>query len=274
MEHLPNYTRADAAIKWLTIKFILSTMLVLVIIFASMKTFAVHNYWIDESTDFTGNGCQNADLNDVTSSLKSRMDSDGWSGTRWTNANAWPEDYIEQNMGGIDHITSDAKSVAVYAGHGNRALIQFGFQRNGRCTVTADNDMRLGTQGGNDASFMMYVTSCTIHTDSLSRHFDQQIRQSFGYHNSPSVKDNQPREFYKDTDSADNVVAWREEMEDRPGWFTGDNSPITLTFGTDSAHCQTVKNTARLRDRDLLTNAPEPHTWYCTSMFDNGDSGC
>src|SRR6476620_10418100 len=26
------------------------------------------NYWIDESTDFTGNGCENADLNDVTSS--------------------------------------------------------------------------------------------------------------------------------------------------------------------------------------------------------------
>ena len=124
------------------------------------------------------------------------------------------------------------------------------------------------------SSFMMYVTSCTIHTDSLSRHFNQQIRQSFGYHNSPSVKDNQPREFYKDTDNVDNVVAWREEMEDRPGWFTGDNSPITLTFGTDSSHCQTVKNTARLRDRDLLTNAPEPHTWYCTSMFDNGDSGC
>lgn len=274
MKYLPNHNQAKTGTRWPAIKFTLSTMLVLVITFTSFKSVAVHNYWIDESTDFTGNGCQNADLNDVTSSLKSRMDSDGWSGTRWTNANAWPEDYIEQNMGGIDHITSDAKSVAVYAGHGNRALIQFGFQRNGRCTVTADNDMRLGTQGGDDASFMMYVTSCTIHTDSLSRHFNQQIRQSFGYHNSPSVKDNQPREFYKDTDGADNVVAWREEMEDRPGWFTGDNSPITLTFGTSSSHCQTVKDTARLRDRDLLSNAPEPHAWYCTSMFDNGDSGC
>ena len=253
---------------------ICSATLIVGLAVAPSTSFAVHNYWIDESTDFTGNGCSNTDLNDVTSSLKSRLDSDGWSGTRWTNANAWPEDYIEQNLGGIDHLTSDAKSLAVYAGHGNRGLIQFGFQRNGRCTVDTDDDMRLGTQGGNDASFMMYVTSCTIHTDSLSKHFDQQIRQSFGYHNSPSVKDNQPREFYKDTDNADNVVAWREEMEDRPGWFTGDNSPITLTFGTDSSHCQTVKNTARLRDRDLLTNAPEPHTWWCSSMFNNGDSGC
>jgi hypothetical protein len=235
---------------------------------------ANHNYWIDESTDFTGNGCQNADLNDVTSSLSSTLNSDGWSGTRWTNANAWPEDFIEQNLGGIDHVAADSKTLAVYAGHGNRALIQFGFQRNGRCTVTFDASSRHGTQGGDEAAHMMYVTSCTIHTDSLSRHFNQQVRQSFGYHNSPSVKDNQPRDFYEETDSEDNIVAWREEMEDRPGWFTGDNSPITLTFGTSESHCNTVKNGARLRDQAYISNAPEPHTWYCTSMFDNGDSGC
>lgn len=240
----------------------------------SLNAFALHNYWIDESTDFTGNGCNNTDLNNVTSSLRNRLNSDGWTGTRWSNANAWPEDYIERDNGGIDHVTSDSRTLAVYAGHGNRGLIQFGFQRAGRCVVRTNTDMRLGRQGGDDASYMMYVTSCTINLDSLNLHFAQQIRQSFGYHNSPSVKDNQPRDFYKETDDVDNVVAWREEMEDRPGWFTGDNSPITLTFGLNSSHCQTVKNTARLRDRDLLTNAPEPHTWYCYSMFNNGDGGC
>ncbi len=232
------------------------------------------NYWIDESTDFTGNGCENTDLNDVTSSLRNRLNSDGWSGTRWTNRNAWPEDFIERDFGGIDHVAGDNQTLSVYAGHGNRALFQFGFRRGGRCTITLDGNARLGTRGGNDAAYGMYVTSCTINTDSLSRHFNQQIRQSFGYHNSPSVKDNQPRDFYEETDNTDNYVAWREEMEDRPGWFTGDNSPITLTFGVDSSHCNWVKNTARLRDRSLLSNAPEPHRWYCYSMFNNGASGC
>ncbi len=240
----------------------------------SPSAYSQATYWIDESTDFTGNGCENTDLNDVTSSLQSRLNSDGWSGTRWTNANAWPEDFIEQNFGGIDHVAGDSQTLSVYAGHGNRALIQFGFQRNGRCIVSFPNSSRFGTQGGDEAAYMMYVTSCTINLDSLSSHFAQQVRQSFGYHNSPSVKDNQPRDFYEETDDTDNFVAWQEEMEDRPGWFTGDNSPITLTFGLDSSHCTSVMNAARLRQRVLLSDAPEPHTWYCASMFNNGQGGC
>lgn len=123
-------------------------------------------YWIDESTDFTGNGCQNSDFNNVTSSLKSRPDSDGCSGTRWSNENAWPEDYIEQKFDGIDHVAGDYETLSAYAGHGDRTLIQFGYQRNGRCTVNLD---------------------------SLLWHFNQQI---LGYHNSPSVKDDQLRDFY------------------------------------------------------------------------------
>lgn len=232
------------------------------------------NYWIDESTDFTGNGCENSDLNDVTSSLKSRLDSDGWSGTRWTNSNAWPEDFIEQDLGGFDHVAGDSRTLSVYAGHGNRALIQFGFQRGGRCTVSFPASTRLGTQGGDNAAYAMWVTSCTVHLDSLSRHFNQQVRQTFGYHNSPSVKDNQPRDFYEETDGLRNSRAWIEEMEDRSGWFTGDNSPIALTFGVSQSHCGWVENTAKLRDRVLLSDAPEPHAWYCYTMFDHGDGGC
>lgn len=232
------------------------------------------NYWIDESTDFTGNGCENSDLNDVTSSLRSRLNSDGWSGTRWTNANAWPEDFIERDFGGIDHVAADSRTLAVYAGHGNRALLQFGFRRNGRCVVQLDNNSRLGARGGDEAAYAMYVTSCTINLDSLSRHFGQEVRQSFGYHNSPSVKDNQPRDFYEETDDLRNSRAWIEEMEDRPGWFTGDNSPIALTFGLDSSHCDWVQNTAKLRARVLLSDAPAPDAWYCYTMFNNGQSGC
>jgi len=68
--------------------------------------------------------------------------------------------------------------------------------------------------------------------------------------------------------------AWIEEMEDRPGWFTGDNSPIALTFGLSQSHCDWVQNTAKLRARSLLSDAPAPDTWYCYTMFDHGQSGC
>lgn len=234
-------------------------------------------YWIDESTDFTGNGCPNADLNNVTSSLRSRLDADGWTGTRWSNANAWPQDFYEQTfagLSGLDDVAGDSQTLSVYAGHGNRALLQFGFLRNGRCLVTLDTQSRQGIVAGDEAAYMMYVTSCTINTDSISRHFDQAVRQSFGYHNSPSVKDDQPRDFYEETDDLRNSRAWIEETEDRPGWFTGDNSPITLTFGLSQSHCFWVQDTARLRARVLLSDAPEPDTWWCYVMFNNGQSGC
>lgn len=230
------------------------------------------NYWIDESTDFSGNGCENSDLNDVTSSLRDRLNSDGWTGTRWSNINAWPEDFIERNLGGIDDIAGDSMTFSVYAGHGNRGRVQFGFRRNNRCVVRHRDHMRLGTQSGDQAIYAMWVTSCTVNLDSLALHFDQAIRQTFGYHNSPSVKDDQPRDFYEETDDLRNSRAWIEEMEDRPGWFTGENSPISLTFGLSASHCGWVENTARLRAGTLLYGAPEPDAWYCYTMFDHG--GC
>ena len=235
---------------------------------------AQRRYWIDESTDFTGNGCPNTDLNNVTSSLRNRLNSTGWTGTRWSNANAWPEDFIEGNLGGIDGTTTDSRLLAVYAGHGNRGLIQFGFRRGGICTDSIPGVMRLGDQQGNQAGYAMWVTSCTVHADSFANHFNQRVRQTFGYHNSPPVKNNQPRSFYNATNGLRNSRAWLEEMEDRPGWFTGDNSPVALTFGLSAAHCSNVRDNARLRGGVFLSPSPEPLTNWCSVMFDNGDSGC
>jgi len=113
-----------------------------------------------------------------------------------------------------------------------------------------------------------------FYTSKIARHFDQEVRQSFGYHNSPTVKNDQPREFFEATDSLRNSRAWIEEMEDRPGWNTGDNSPIALTFGLSESHCGTVQDRAKLRGAVLRSIAPQPDAWWCSVMFDNGSSGC
>lgn len=254
------------------------------LLFVFLLLVAAHSAWatgktffIDESTDFTGNGCPNADLNDVTSSLRSSLLGDGWTGQRFTNVNAFPQDFFEQTfagLNGIDGTFGDSKTLAAYAGHGGRARLQFGFMRQNRCLVTLDTQARLGTGAGDDAAYAMYVTSCTVNLDSLSRHFNNQVRQVFGYHNSPSVKDDQPRDFYEETDDLDNAHAWVEEMEDRPGWFTGDNSPIVLTFGTSASHCASVRDSAKLLGQVLLSDAPQPHANVCVTMFDHGQSGC
>jgi hypothetical protein len=238
---------------------------------------AQKTFYIDESTDFSGNGCENADLNDVTSSLRSTLASNGWTGSRFTGALAWPQDYIESTFAGrsgVDNAFGDNALLTVYAGHGNRALVQFGNKRLGRCTVSLENDARLGLSGGARAVYAMYVTSCTLNLDSLSRNFNHEIRQQFGYHNSPPVKDDQPRDFFNATDGKTNAQAWIDEMEDRPGWFTGDNSPIALTHGIDASHCDFVRNTARLRGGSLLFPPPKPWGWFCWIMRDHGASGC
>ena len=252
-------------------------VLVTATLFLAAPVSAQKRYFIDESTDFTGNGCENTDLNTVTSSLRSALDANGWTGTRFTNANAFPHDFVESTLAGLNGLDSgfgDNALFTIYAGHGNRARVQFGFRRNNRCRVLLDTEARLGRLGGNRAAYAMWVTSCTLHLDSLNRNFSHEIRQQFGYHNSPSVKDDQPRDFFNATDSDTNARAWIEEMEDRPGWFTGDNSPLALTHGLDSSHCAFVRDTARLRNGNLLATAPEPWGWFCWIMYDHGDGGC
>src|SRR5262245_44890333 len=106
-------------------------VLAVMLLVAANPGWAQKTYYIDESTDFTGNGCENADLNDVTSSLRSSLNSNGWSGQRFTNINAWPQDYMEQTiagLSGVDNVFGDNALLSVYAGHGNRGLLQFGFQ--------------------------------------------------------------------------------------------------------------------------------------------------
>jgi Family of unknown function (DUF6345) len=244
---------------------------------ATNPAWAQKTFYLDESTDFTGNGCENADLNDVTSSLRSRLNADGWSGQRFTNVNAWPQDYFDSTiagLSGLDNVFGDNFLFTVYAGHGNRARIQFGFKRNNRCTVNLETEARLGRLGGNKAGYAMWVTSCTLNVDTLGRNFSHEVRQQFGYHNSPSVKDDQPRDFFEETDGTTNTNAWLDEMEDRPGWFTGDNSPVALSHGLDANHCATVRDIAKLRGGVLRSTAPEPWTRACGFFRDNGASGC
>lgn len=234
-------------------------------------------FYIDESTDFSGNGCENADLNDVTGSLQTSLVNNGWTGQRFTNSSAWPQDFYEQTfpgLSGVDHVYGDNKTLAVYAGHGDRALLQFGFRRLGMCTVTLDTQARLGTLAGDHADYAMYLTSCTLNTDALRRHFRNEIRQSFGYHNSPSVKGDQPRDFFEATNNLDNAHAWIQEMEDRSGWFTGDNSPLAMTFGANGNDCLAVRNGARLRAGTFLTDPAEPFGAACALMIDHGADGC
>jgi hypothetical protein len=225
-------------------------------------------FYIDESTDFTGNGCENSDLNTVTSSLCSALVACGWFGTRYVNSMAWPQDFYEGGFGGLDHQYADTKMLAVYAGHGNVNFLQFGFPHNGQCGVNIEGQMRLGTGWGDTAGYMMYLTSCTMRRDRLHHLQFNQVHQQFGYHNSPSIKDDQPRDFFNATGPSGqcNKGAWLDEMEDKPSWFTGDNSPIVLTYGINQEDCLYKHANAKLRSGSFLWKPAEPWGWWAYTV--------
>src|ERR1700738_1337337 len=107
---------------------------------------APRNFYMDEVTHYSDiNMCKNADLNTVTESLASAMRGDGWTGSRYVNAPAWPQDYRDKSVdnNGVDHRYGDAASVAVFAGHGAAGFITFR-PRLQTCTASAGSNMALG----------------------------------------------------------------------------------------------------------------------------------
>ena len=111
----------------------------------------------------------------------------------------------------------------------------------GQCNVTIGQNMRLGSMGGAGSAHAMYVTSCTLKIESIgSTAISQWERQQFGFDNSPSVADDDPGNAVECTaTSGGNVNCWLAWLEDKPGWFTGDNSPVVVTQGTNSNDCRT-----------------------------------
>src|SRR4051812_8067819 len=89
---------------------------------AGMAAAAPLTYYMDEVTQYSDvTMCTNENLNTVSASLASAMSADGWSGSRYVNSSAWPQDFRDSALdaGGLDASYGDAKSVTLFAGHGN-----------------------------------------------------------------------------------------------------------------------------------------------------------
>jgi hypothetical protein len=167
------------------------------------------------------------------------MSADGWSGSRFTNGSAWPQDFRDKSMdpGGLDDSFADAKSLAVFAGHGNAGLLTFR-PRNGVCTAQAGTDMALGWGStGGQATIGIWL-SCEMFATGLrdeanSAYKRMNLRQSLGWLNTISIGDNEARDFYNSSKSLSNKDAWLRQMQG------GGRQPIVLTAttATDASTC-------------------------------------
>lgn len=257
-------------------------------------TASAWDYFIDEATDFTGNGCSASDLNTVTSDLAAQLYIDGITGFRYTNSLAWPQDFWEScsstyGTGGQDASYGDSRTLSVYAGHGTQGAIMFGYQHSSACWADLGSNMRLGSMSGTDAAHAVYITSCTLNTSALASDANYQwLRQQFGFHNSPSVPDGSPYLFYKhtgntgwpddgwDMSNTSSWVNWLEEDENEDE----NNSPIVVSAGATLSSAESVRDTAQLRENvyngtrsnDPACQESQPAFHYVYVLRNNG--GC
>ncbi|MCX4239353.1 DUF6345 domain-containing protein [Paraliomyxa miuraensis] len=239
------------------------------------EPFDHRTYFIGESVKFDGGGdCDNDNLNTITRSLRTRLDGAGWTGLRFVDDNAWPEDFWEASMhpNGADGTFGDAHRLAIYAGHGGPGFLQWGRPSDhGECFATIPVHSRLGQLAGDTAAAVMLMTSCTLRTDVLWDNFElNAARQFFGYHNSPWIGGGEPRRVFKRTEDGQSTKdAWLDEMEQNAD--LGKNSPVVLTAGVSGMEAMQAHGATNLASgAGFIDNVGEPADAFFFEWLNNG----
>lgn len=177
-------------------------------------------FFMDEVTQYSdATMCANSDLNTVSQSMADAMLADGWSGARYVNADAWPQDYHDKllDAGGLDEFYGDASSLTLFAGHGGAGLLTFR-PRDSVCTSQAGTNMALGHGSSGAQSAIGIWLSCEMLNSGLldeptSAYRSMNLRQSLGWINSIAIGDHEARDFYNSSKSLPNKDAWLRQMQ-------------------------------------------------------------
>jgi hypothetical protein len=245
------------------------------------NAWATKSYYIDEMTNYSnGNACDIANVNTITSSLQTQLNSDGWSGTRYTEFSAWPQDLWEEcssNYGtnGEDFYYGDNGFLTVFAGHGNAHLLGYSSTGNGgtyngstTCNTNLSNNSRLGEMDGAQAGFGMWLACSVVQSSELGTNMWQSLRQQAGWQNSINIGNDEPLQFYNATSSQTNANAWINQMG------TNGRKAIIATFSSTSvSDCWNVHNAAKLkgnvynspRNNGASCGGGQPSYYYCYS---------
>jgi len=147
--------------------------------------------------------CKTSNVATVTEDFKLTLQLDGWTGTRRVSSQTRPSDFYDQGFipFGKDHLYSDSKRVAVFAGHGHVGLHSFRLMDPERPNVcVSETAAYMGGQGqGSEQSLFISVSSCggpfnpnSEHPNEIAACFKDkwllsQFRQWLGFADSPVV---------------------------------------------------------------------------------------
>lgn len=243
-------------------------------------------FWISETTNFAQSsamGCPNTNLNQVGAHFRDILEDDGWVGTYDLNGQTTRLDFADpgQVVGGLDDAAADSVAVAVYAGHGNINLLQWGNpDGTNNCGLTPSTQMRLGRDFGDTARLAAFVTSCTMNVPNLQATIGaSSVGQYVGWHNSPAVNDFVLRDFYDTTNytiegtskALTNRLSWMSVGQTKPG--LGSNSPVIFTEQGVDDDVQARHFGARISEgTGTETIVENPGNFFRVTWVDNG--GC
>jgi len=247
---------------------------------------ATYSYYIDGNTSYsTNHGCgTNNDLDDDTASLASYLwnNGNGWTGNHWLDTNAWPQDFVEAcastpfGAGGLDSSFADSAFLSVFSGHMNSGQMFYAYPHTesgvAMCSVTVGTNSRLGSMAGAQSNMMIYYGCCSLAISGLVNNANVQWNtQAAGFLDDESDGVDDIKNFAAGTVyGSPNITQWTEDLEDRPWWFTGDNSPIVVSYGADQTTAQNVETYAALLHTQALyprATGPscqqgQPYFWY------------
>jgi hypothetical protein len=142
--------------------------------------------------------------------------------------------------------------------------------------------VRLGETGGSQAGYFIASACCVLNIDHSSWIGWQHVWQIMGCHglleDDASMMDN----FFNATASTSNNTSWLNQMEDKPGWFTGDNSVIVYSYGSSLSDLYDTHDNAKLkgdyknypRGNSTTCGVQPGDNWMMYEWRDHGAAGC
>lgn len=248
---------------------------------------AAHSYYITESVEYQNHGCGNGNSNlpYYLNAIAYSLGAAGWTGLYYAKDGDWPQVYVDRciQSDGFDLI-SDTHDLVIEAHHGSIGSFVFGYPSpTGRCSVSLKNDMRLGSMFGATASTAVFASCCTLNRNHITDTANWQwTRQNIGFHDVTEFDNGMFADWFDATQGSSNKSAWFGHFEDRPGWFTGDNSPIVISYGTSQSDAQNTHNTAKLKGNVLVSprsggptcGGGQPYFYWWAEWIDHGNGGC
>jgi hypothetical protein len=245
---------------------------------ASAPALAAQTYYIDEDTNYSnGNSCDIQTVNTITASLQTQLNTDGWSGLRYTEFSAWPQDFWEESSSvygtdGDDNLYGDSRSFSVMAGHGSAHTIYFSSTGNGgtyngssQCYTSFANNAQMGKLAGGQAAFGMWLECSVIQIAELPSYTywaQHKMRQIASWRNTISIGDDEPLDFYNATASATNVNAWGNQMS------SDGRQAIVATFSdVGSTDCWNVHDSAQLKKNSYTYPLAGNSVYYCYTTW-------